>query len=72
MKKIIFNIILVLIILSIPFWIFMYFNVGVSLKYETDGLGECISNVTGNDLCLAQNITQILIITFSLILIILL
>ena len=62
MKKIYFNTLIVFLFLNIPFWAFEYINFGVSLKYETNVSNECISYITGANLCLMQNIAIGLII----------
>jgi len=65
MKKIYFNILIVFLFFNIPFWAFEYINVGVSLKYETTYSFECISHITGDNLCLFQNFTiAMMIISF--------
>jgi ABC-type Mn2+/Zn2+ transport system permease subunit len=72
MKKIYFNILIVLLFLNIPFWTFEFINVGVSLKYEINEDYECISYVTGKNLCLMQNIaTSLTIISFVILVILL-
>lgn len=43
---------LVLIIFSIPVFCLCIINTMVSLKYETENQGDCISLVTGDNLCL--------------------
>ncbi|URW80961.1 hypothetical protein [Xiashengella succiniciproducens] len=51
MRKTIFYIALILSGLGIPLNIFGILNTMVSLKYETDNPRDCISLVTGTDLC---------------------
>jgi hypothetical protein len=51
MGKKYFSILLLILIISIPINIFGIINTMVSLKYETDSPGECISGMTGTDLC---------------------
>tara|TARA_B100000953_G_scaffold271846_1_gene242925 strand:+ start:92 stop:316 length:225 start_codon:yes stop_codon:yes gene_type:complete len=41
--------------LAIPLFYFMAINTGVSIKYETE-FGECISQVSGIDLCKQQDL----------------
>ncbi len=60
-NRYLFNSILVLVVLSVPVYIFMFVNTGVSLKYETNDVVDCISLVTGSDLCLASTIIKTLI-----------
>ena len=50
MKKVVFFIILCFSIFGIPIFYFAKINTGVSLKYETEP-GDCISNISGIDLC---------------------
>lgn len=65
MPRLLYNIIVFLFIIGIPFFAFCIVNTGVSLKYETNDNGECISNITGQNLCLAINIfTSALILCF--------
>jgi len=74
MRKIYYIILIVLLFLNIPFWALVYTSVGISLIYETDDIydiNECISNITGRNLCLIQNIATSLIITSFVILVIL-
>ena len=47
--------------IGILIFIFGIVNTMVSLKYETDSLDECISKVTGNDLCQSIQTLKILI-----------
>jgi len=51
---------------------FAIVNTMVSVKYETDNPGDCISNVTGIDLCATIDKSKLLVIIFSLIFILLL
>jgi hypothetical protein len=48
-------------ILGIPLFIFGIINTMVSLKYETENLEDCISLVTGTDLCQTINTLKILV-----------
>ncbi len=49
---------MVLCICGIPFFGFGIINTLVSLKYETEGVNECISLTTSYDLCLTLNILK--------------
>ena len=55
MKKKTYNITLILTFIGILFFAFGVLNTKVSLKYETEDPNDCISNVTGTDLCKAIN-----------------
>ena len=44
---------MILLFLGIPLFEFMVLNSKVSLKYETNKLNECISQISGIDLCKA-------------------
>jgi hypothetical protein len=48
--------------LGIPLFAFGIINTMVSLKYETENPTDCISSVTGQDLCLTINIFKGLIL----------
>ncbi|RZJ64608.1 MAG: hypothetical protein EOO47_26855 [Flavobacterium sp.] len=61
-KKIIFYVLLGLSIFGIPVFAFGIINTMVSQKYETDNLTDCISRVTGQDLCFAIQMLQVLIV----------
>jgi ABC-type Mn2+/Zn2+ transport system permease subunit len=58
MKKIFYLTLLAISILGIPLSIFGIVNTGVSLKYETKNSNDCLSIVTGQDLCLTIKILQ--------------
>lgn len=58
-------------VLGIPVFAFGIINTMVSLKYETDSPTDCISLVTGQDLCLTIQVYKGLIIACILTLIIL-
>jgi hypothetical protein len=58
---------MILLIIGIPLFEFMAFNSMVSLKYETNELTDCISLVSGIDLCKAIRTFHILAITCGLI-----
>lgn len=62
-KKTLFSFLIGLSILGIPVFIFGIINTMVSLKYETDDPSDCISIVTGQDLCFAISMFKVLIIT---------
>ena len=61
MKKIFYYILLSISILGIPLFIFGIINTMVSMKYETENPEDCISLVTGADLCQTIIILKILI-----------
>ena len=69
MKKKIYYVILTLIILGILLFAFGIVNTMVSLKYETNNPGDCISVLNGSDLCAAiEKMKAILImLVFALI-----
>lgn len=62
MRKKIYYVLLLISILGIPFFLFGIVNTMVSLKYETENPNECISLVSGQDLCLTIRILQSLVI----------
>ena len=66
MRKTIYIITLILSIIGIPLFEFMAFNSMVSLKYETRELTDCISLVSGIDLCNAIRTFHILAILCGL------
>jgi len=70
-KKIIFYTLVGLSVLGIPIFAFGIINIMVSLKYETNNKTECVSLVTGQDLCLTIQVLKGLIVACILILIIL-
>jgi ABC-type Mn2+/Zn2+ transport system permease subunit len=47
---------------GIPFFLFGILNTMVSLKYETNNPNDCISTISGDDLCFAIKIFKILIV----------
>lgn len=53
LRKTTYIVALILLIIGIPLFEFMAFNSMVSLKYETRELTDCISLVSGNNLCRA-------------------
>jgi hypothetical protein len=52
MRKTIYYILVLISLIGIPFFSFGVLNVMVSLKYETDYPPDCISAVSGKNLCL--------------------
>lgn len=62
MKKLLYYILLAISILAIPFSGFAIINTSVSLKYETWDSGDCISLVSGENLCLTLWIFRIILI----------
>jgi hypothetical protein len=64
--------ILILLFLGIPLFEFMVLNSKVSLKYETNELNECLSEISGIDLCQAIRNFHILAIICGLTFIVLL
>ena len=60
MNKKNYKIILIILILLIPIFIFEIFNMMVSLKYETENMNDCISLITGDDLCKEIKVFKIL------------
>jgi len=63
MRRIYFAILVVSLIL-IPIIGFGIVNTMVSLKYETENLGDCISTVSGIDLCRILRCLEIVICLF--------
>ena len=53
-----------LLVSFVGFWISAYavVNTEVSLKHETKDTADCISLITGRDLCLESNIFQSLVV----------
>lgn len=51
-----------ILIIGIPLFSFGIVNTMVSLKYETADMGDCISSVSGADLCLTIKIFKGLIV----------
>ena len=60
MNKKNYKIILIILILLIPIFIFEIFNMMVSLKYETENMNDCISLITGDNLCKEIKVFKIL------------
>jgi hypothetical protein len=52
MRKVIYYILIGIFIIGIPLFAFGIVNTMVSIKYETADMGDCISSVSGADLCL--------------------
>lgn len=67
MKKMLYLASLGISILGIPLFVFSIINTEVSLKYETKHPNECISLVTGQNLCLTIKVMQGLIVLCILI-----
>lgn len=70
-KKIIFYILIGLSILGILISVFGIINTMISLKYETGSPIDCISLVTGQDLCLTIQVLKGLIVACVLTIILL-
>ena len=72
-KKIIFYFLIGFSILGIPVFVFGIINTMVSLKYETENPTDCISLITGQDLCLTIQIlkalTVVCVVTIVLLLV---
>jgi len=66
LRKTIYIIALILLIIGIPLFEFMAFNSMVSLKYETRELTDCISLVSGINLCRAIKTFHVLAILCGL------
>ncbi|MDP9956724.1 hypothetical protein J2X97_002383 [Epilithonimonas hungarica] len=62
MRKQVYNAIISLLILVILVSVFGVINTQVSLKYETENPTDCISVITGRDLCLWIKSLKIIII----------
>ena len=66
-----FNRLILGLIILIPIFYFGIFNSKVSLQYETNNPGDCISQISGRNLC--QDIEQMkILITIDIIVIVLL
>lgn len=71
MKSKYFNRLILGLIILIPIFYFGIFNSKVSLQYETNNLGDCISQISGRNLC--QDIEQMkILIAIDIIVIVLL
>lgn len=62
MRKSVYHTIISLLILVILVSVIGIVNTQVSLKYETDNPKECISRITGEDLCEFIRISKIVVI----------
>lgn len=62
MKGRYFKLLIIVLIILIPIFYFGLINIKVSLKYETNNPGDCISLLTGVDLCKDIEQMKILII----------
>ncbi|WP_312823763.1 hypothetical protein [Epilithonimonas sp.] len=62
MRRTVYNAIISILILVILVSVFGVINTQVSLKYETENPKECISVITGRDLCLWIKSLKIIII----------
>lgn len=62
MKKVFFYFITPLFIMTIPVLVFMIFNNAVSLKYETREMDDCISLVSGQNLCIIEKVLLFLVL----------
>lgn len=69
LRKILFYIVLIFTILIIPILVFGIINTMVSLQYETENLNDCISLVSGQNLCLIIKIMGCLIVCCILVII---
>ncbi|MCX8533841.1 hypothetical protein [Chryseobacterium luquanense] len=63
MKGRYFKLLIIVLIILIPVFYFGVINTKVSLKYETNNPGDCVSYVTGVNLCKDIEQMKILIIT---------
>jgi len=71
-RKIVFYILIGLSVIGIPISVFGIINTMVSLKYETKSPSDCISLVTGQDLCMTIQMLKALTVAFVLIIMLLL
>ncbi|MNK33691.1 hypothetical protein D3C87_521840 [compost metagenome] len=62
MKKSVYQTIISLLILVIVMSVFAVVNIQVSLKYETENLEDCISLVSGRNLCQELLVSKIIIV----------
>jgi hypothetical protein len=51
MNKIVYYTLLIASLIAIPFFLYALLNTMVSLQYEIEGPNNCISGVSGQDLC---------------------
>ena len=66
MNKSFYLVFLIISFLGIPFFALGILNSMVSLKYETENLTDCISKVTGTDLCLTITVFKVLTVLSAL------
>lgn len=71
MKTIIFTILIIISFFGIPVFYFSALNTGISLKYEAE-VGQCISEISGINLCKQQDIFLVLSLISGIIFIVLL
>lgn len=62
MKSFYYFALIVTLFLIFSILILTFINIGVSIKYEVENPGDCISLTTGKDLCKAKNWNSILLI----------
>jgi hypothetical protein len=62
MRKIVYYILICIFIIGIPLFSFGIVNTMVSIKYETADMGDCISSISGVDLCLTVKVLKGLIV----------
>ena len=62
MKKSVYQTIIGLLILVIVMSVFAVVNIQVSLKYETENMKDCISLVSGRNLCQELLVSKIIIV----------
>jgi hypothetical protein len=65
-KKLLYNIILVISFLGIPLFIYGLIGIGISLQYEVENRGDCISLVNGQDLCFMKNLFIVMVVLCTL------
>lgn len=62
MKKSVYQTIISVLILVIVLSVFAVVNIQVSLKYETENMKDCVSKITGKDLCEYMKMLKIIVI----------
>ena len=62
MKKSVYQTIISLLILVIVMSVFAIINIQVSLKYETENMKDCISLISGRNLCQDLLVSKIIIV----------
>ena len=62
MKKSVYQTIISLLILVIVMSVFAVINIQVSLKYETENMKDCISLISGRNLCQELLVSKIIIV----------